>query len=130
LPGRKGWASLFVEKGYHVYLVDAYAGARSPANNATVYNEDDKLSARISAAYRDDYLSGTSGNSNIFEGYEGTFNVDFSSSYQVNESLELTFEGLNLTDDYQDRFVDVFERRRYEYDHTGRVFLIGARLRN
>jgi TonB-dependent receptor len=105
-------------------------GLSNESWNATVYYEDDKLSARISAAYRDDYLSGTSGNSNIFEGYEGTFNVDFSSSYQVNESLELTFEGLNLTDDYQDRFVDVFERRRYEYDHTGSVFLIGARLRN
>lgn len=30
---RKGWASYFVEKGYHVYLVDAYSGGRSPANN-------------------------------------------------------------------------------------------------
>jgi outer membrane receptor protein involved in Fe transport len=98
--------------------------------NATLYYDDDKLSSRISAAFRDDYLSCTRGNSNILEWYEGTFNVDFSSSYQVNESLELTFEGLNLTDDYQDRFVDVFERRRYEYDHTGSVFLIGARLRN
>jgi pimeloyl-ACP methyl ester carboxylesterase len=30
---REGWATYFVKKGYHVYLVDAYAGARSPANN-------------------------------------------------------------------------------------------------
>ena len=30
---RQGWASWFLEKGYVVYLVDAYTGARSPANN-------------------------------------------------------------------------------------------------
>lgn len=30
---RKGWAAYFVEKGYQVYLLDAYSSARSAANN-------------------------------------------------------------------------------------------------
>ncbi|KAH7113253.1 Alpha/Beta hydrolase protein [Dendryphion nanum] len=34
---RKGWATYFVEKGYHVYLVDAYSGARSAANDFEQY---------------------------------------------------------------------------------------------
>lgn len=41
----------------------------------------------------------------------------------MNDNFELSFEALNLTDDYQDRWVDIETRRRYEYDHTGRVFL-------
>jgi hypothetical protein len=40
---RKGWASYFLEQGYYVYLVDAYTGARSPANDFNQYN--------ITAAY-------------------------------------------------------------------------------
>jgi hypothetical protein len=34
---REGWATYFVKKGYHVYLVDAYSGARSPANNFDIF---------------------------------------------------------------------------------------------
>ena len=44
---RKGWASYFVEKGYHVYLVDAYAGARSPANDFTQYKFNTGTSAEL-----------------------------------------------------------------------------------
>ncbi|MAP94939.1 MAG: TonB-dependent receptor [Ponticaulis sp.] len=102
-------------------------GLSNVSYNATLYYETDKFKARIAASYRDDYLTGTSGNSNVFEGYGETFNVDFSSTYTVNDRLDLTFEALNLTDDYQDRFTDLENMRRYEYDHTGRVFLVGAK---
>lgn len=102
-------------------------GLSNTSYNATLYYENDKFKARVSAAYRDDYLTGTSGNSNVFEGYGETFTVDFSSTYVVNDRLDLTFEALNLTDDYQDRFTDLENMRRYEYDHTGRVFLVGAK---
>ena len=95
--------------------------------NATLYYEDDRLSARIAAAYRDEYIGGNSGNSNQLEGYGERFNLDFSSSYALSDSFTLTFEGLNLTDEYTDRWTDIFQRRRYEYQHTGRVFMIGAK---
>ena len=38
-------------------------------------------------------------------------------------------EALNLTDDYQDRWTDIEARRRYEYDHTGRVYKVGFRYK-
>ncbi|KAH8688048.1 Alpha/Beta hydrolase protein [Phaeosphaeriaceae sp. PMI808] len=44
---RKGWASYFVNKGYHVYLVDAYTGARSAANNFAAFNMSTAQSAEV-----------------------------------------------------------------------------------
>ena len=97
--------------------------------NATLYYEDEKFSLRGSLAYRSRYLDGTSATGLLFEGFGSTLNLDMSASYAVTDWLDLTVEGLNLLDDYQDRFVDIEADRNYEYDHTGRVFLVGARLK-
>ncbi|MFZ5746772.1 MAG: TonB-dependent receptor [Pseudomonadota bacterium] len=97
--------------------------------NATLYYEDSKFSIRGSVAYRSRYSDGTSATGNVFEGFNPTFNADLSASYAVTPWMDVTFEALNLTDDYQDRFVDAEADRNYEYDHTGRVFLFGARLK-
>ncbi len=97
--------------------------------NATLYYEDSRFSLRGSVAYRSRYNDGTSATGNIFEGFNSSFSVDLSASYALTDYLDITFEGLNLTDDYQDRFVDAAADRNYEYDHTGRVFLLGARLK-
>lgn len=104
-------------------------GLSNNSYNATMYYEDERFDARVSAAYRDDYIDGTSGNGNCFEGFDGTFNLDFKAGYQVNDNLELSFEALNLTDDFQDRWTDIDAKRRYEWDHTGRVFLVGLKYR-
>jgi outer membrane receptor protein involved in Fe transport len=102
-------------------------GLSESAYNATLYYEGERFSARASIAYRDDFLTGTSGTGNRFEGYGPTTNVDFSANFALTETLDLTFEGLNLTDDYQDRWNDLETMRRYEYDHTGRVFMLGMK---
>ncbi|MDO3386247.1 TonB-dependent receptor [Gilvimarinus sp. SDUM040013] len=108
-------------------ITERLFGLSNYSYNATLYYEDDKFNARISAAYRDDYLTGTSGNNNRFEGYGGTMNVDVSAGYALTENLDLKFEAINLTDDYQDRFTDLENKRRYEWDHTGRVFTVGVK---
>ena len=106
-------------------ITERLFGLSNTSYNATLYYAGERLEARISAAQRDDYITGT--RDGDFEGYNGTFNVDFSSSYEVNENFQISFEALNLTDDYQDRFTDRNIQRRYEYDHTGRVFIFGVR---
>ena len=102
-------------------------GLSKHSYNLTVFYENDRFNARVSAAYRSGYLTDTSGTNNRFEGYRSTFNVDMSMGYKINEHFGLTFEALNLTDDYQDRWNDLDTMRRYEYDHTGRIFKVGMR---
>ncbi len=96
--------------------------------NGTIYYEDDRFSARASIAYRDDFLSGTSGNRNIFEGFNSALNVDASIRYRLFEGIELAIEGTNLTDDSRRRFTDDIARRNFENNSFGRVIMAGVRL--
>ncbi|MDP8911982.1 MAG: TonB-dependent receptor, partial [Pseudomonadota bacterium] len=87
------------------------------------------FSARTSVSYRSPFLEGTSGTGNIFEGFRSTINVDASLRYEITEQIEVSLEGINLTDEYRDRFVDIDANRNYEYNHFGRTFLVGARFK-
>ncbi len=107
------------------------------AYNATFYYEDDRFSARVSAAYRDDYLQTVPGrnssaavgatNLNDVEGKKATLNVDVSSSFKVTDKLTITAEGLNLTDEFNDQYVSSTGDRASVYHRTGRQFFIGFR---
>ncbi|MEC3909273.1 TonB-dependent receptor [Sphingobium sp. CR2-8] len=104
-------------------------GLSKKAINGTLYYEDAKFSARASVSYRGPYIDGTSGTGNVFEGYNSTINVDASIRYKLFEGLELSLEGINLTDDYRDRYTDVDTNRNYEQLHFGRTIQIGARFK-
>ena len=100
--------------------------------NATLYYEDDRFSARISGSARDGYIQNVPGrNNNDIEGKMETFNVDAAMSYQVTDQVELTFEAINLTDEFNHQFVgDGLDRESTSvYHHTGRQYFIGARYR-
>ena len=99
------------------------------AYNGTLYYEDKKFSARVSASYRGPFSDATSATGNFFEGYNSSFNVDASVKYKVTDYLELSVEGTNLTDDYRDRFTDIDANRNYENNHFGRTILFGARFK-
>jgi TonB-dependent receptor len=105
-------------------------GLSKHAYNATLYYEGERFSARVSTAYRDDYLTTVPGrNNNDVEGTKGTTTVDVSASYKWNDHWEFTFEGLNLTDEYNDQWVDSNGDRPSVYHHTGRQYLVGARYK-
>ncbi len=104
-------------------------GLSKRAFNATLYYEDAKFSARGSVSYRSPYIDGTSGTGNVFEGYNSTINVDASVRYKLTDWIELSLEGINLTDDYRDRYTDLDANRNYEQLHFGRTIQIGARLK-
>ncbi|QYF85649.1 TonB-dependent receptor [Brevundimonas sp. PAMC22021] len=131
---------------FNVTLVDSkisYISARSPtgfvendlvglsktAYNATLYYEDDRFSARVAAAYRDRYLtavpSGTS--TNDIDGVREIVTVDASASYALTDRLRLTFEGLNLTDAFNEQYTDSRRDSIYVYSHTGRQYNFGVR---
>ncbi len=104
-------------------------GVSKRAYNGTLYYEDKKFSARVSASYRSGFVDGTSATGNFFEGYNSSINLDASVKYRITEALELSLEGVNLTDDYRDRFTDVDANRVYENNHFGRTILFGARFK-
>ncbi|WNO54820.1 TonB-dependent receptor [Stakelama saccharophila] len=104
-------------------------GLSKKSANGTVYYDDGTFSIRVSGAYREGYLTSTSGNSNIFEGYGSSFNLDAAIRYALTDQIELSLDGTNLTDDYRYRFVDDFARRNYENNHYGRVIMAGVRFK-
>jgi len=105
-------------------------GLSKSAYNATLYWENEIFGARVSAAYRDDYLTTVPGrNNNDVEGTISTLNVDFSASWTVMPALDITLEALNLTDEFQDQYVGSEGDRLSYYHHQGREYLLGARYK-
>jgi len=113
-----------------VVMTAPLTGLSKNAANATLYFDNGTFSARVAAAYRDDYLTTVPGrNGNDVEGTIETLNVDFSAAYRFSEMLTVTFEALNLTDEFDDQWVDSVGDRLSYYHHTGRQYFVGARLK-
>ena len=104
-------------------------GQSSNIFNTTLYFERDGFSARVSAAYRDRYLTAfPGGNGNDEAGQNGTTNIDASFRYDVTKKISLTLEAVNLTDTFTDAYVDTTNRVS-NYRHFGREILLGFRWR-
>ncbi|KAK0350632.1 hypothetical protein LTR94_028241, partial [Friedmanniomyces endolithicus] len=105
--------------------------------NATLYYDDGKFNARVSAAYRDDYyqaVPGANGATGLipYQGKTETTTIDASASYNLTDNLSFTVEGLNLTDEEnRQNHGDIGGSRdsTYVYHHTGRQLYLGARYR-
>ena len=111
-----------------VVATNDLTGLSRESYNATLYYEDDKISARVSAAYRSKYLTRVPGQEagTDVDGTNSTFNLDASFQYSWNQHLKFTLEGINLTDSFQDQYNDSSDRVSF-YHHTGREFLVGFR---
>ncbi|CAL1692663.1 hypothetical protein MMB232_02844 [Brevundimonas subvibrioides] len=120
--------------------VGPFTGASPDAFNFTVFYEVPRFSARMSAAYRADYVtqypiaSGTTDPGfsdsplvNDFLGSEATLNIDASVTYKLTDIVTLTAEALNLTNQTTNRWGYAEDRVVTNYGSTGRQFFIGAR---
>ncbi len=108
---------------------DQITGLSRTGFNTTLYYEDKKFSARVSGAYRSNFLTRVPGqNGNDIEGTRSTFNVDAAMSYAVTDKIRVTLEGINLTDEIRPQFVDSVGDRPVTFNRTGRTVLIGARF--
>jgi iron complex outermembrane receptor protein len=99
--------------------------------NGTLYYDDGRFSIRGSVSYRSDYLQRVPAQNviNDVEGKNSTLNVDASASFRINDQITLTAEAINLTDEFNDQFVDRDRNSPSVVHHTGRQFYIGARVR-
>lgn len=115
-------------QGNYTYVdSDEIIGFSPNAYNATLYYENDRFSARISGAYRDAYVTDrAAANGRNERGYDSTFNLDFASSFRLTEQIDLTFEAINLTDEFEQQIFDAADLVNV-YHHTGTEYLFGVR---
>jgi outer membrane receptor protein involved in Fe transport len=97
------------------------------AYNLTLYYEDNKFSARVSAAHRSgfirDVLRDLNGSDHSFADPRTT--VGFSMSYNLTPQLRLSFEGQNLTDEPLRYGKDTTRNDTLLYVKTGRSYVLG-----
>lgn len=112
-------------------------GLSPKAWNVTMYYEDEKLSGRVAFAYRDGYLSQLNpGSSADFWGKNETFNIDAQITYNINKNLTFILEGINLTNEADDRFIayntaqgNTAQDLLYDYSKSGRQYYLGFRYK-
>lgn len=98
--------------------------------NATLYYDDGKFSARVSAAQRQAYLTRVPGqNNNDVEGKNKTLNIDLQLAYKVNDALDITLEGVNLTNQANDQFISRARDSVVVNNVTGREWVLGLRYK-
>ncbi len=110
-------------------------GLSPEAWNVTMYYEGDVLAGRVAFAYRDGYLSQLSpGSSADFWGKNETFNIDAQMTWKISKNLTLILEGINLTDEADDRFIsyntaqgNTAQDLLYDYSKSGRQYYAGFR---
>ncbi len=105
--------------------------------NMTLYYEDGPFSARISQAHRAPYISIVlPGSTADFQGKNATDNTDFQATWKVNKNFTVVVEGLNLTDQYDDRNDqyntvqgNTGQNMLLDYNHPGRQYYMGLRYK-
>lgn len=114
-----------------VQAIKPLVGLSDETISATIYWENEVISARISSANRSGYLTTPIGrNNNDEEGTNETTNIDASLSYQATDSLKFTFEALNLTDEVDDQWVGSENEQRLSYYHnTGIQYNLGVQYK-
>jgi iron complex outermembrane receptor protein len=110
-------------------VTERLLGLSNGQYNATLYYDDATFDARVSLAYRSDFLNaGPNSTGNLWDYTESITRVDASSGYDVTEHLKVSFEALNLTNTPNSTRLDIDAQRRFTYTKAGRTFLLGARV--
>ncbi|WP_332700975.1 TonB-dependent receptor [Devosia sp.] len=111
-------------------VVQPLVGLSPSSWNTTLYYEADRLTGRVSASYREGYLSTVpGGNGNDVRGKHKTLNVDVAATFKLTDQVTFTFEGINLTDEFDDRWISSTRESSEEYVHTGRQYYVGVRYK-
>lgn len=104
---------------------NAMPGVSENSYNVTLYWENEDFQARISNAYRGEYLT----NLGREEVVGASNHIDLSASYNLNDNLELSFEAINIGDEPKYRYLDEDVQRLYDEHFTGAQYYLGATYR-
>lgn len=126
LPGF--WQNFGFVGNYTHVDSDEILGFSPDAFNATLYYENERLSARLSSAYRDAFQTREADEETGREerGFDSTFHLDLAVAYRLTDQLDLTFEAINLTDEFERQIFDAGDLVNV-YHHFGTEYLVGVR---
>lgn len=103
-------------------------GLSENAASATLYYENEVFSIRTTGSYRSGYLRSvpSGGNDSDVLGNDSTFFMDASASYYLSDSLRLTFEAQNLTNERNTLYIDSERRDPLFETEIGRTYTVGV----
>ncbi|WDS35206.1 TonB-dependent receptor [Pseudoxanthomonas sp.] len=143
LPGK--WANFGTQLNYTYvdsqiqYLTSSGAnslntdltGLSKNAYNATLFYEGQKISGRVSLTHRDSYLTQVPATETGFDvhGMRGSNLVDAKLTYKIDEKLDISVEGSNLTNQAYYEWVGSDMQLPLTYSETGRQYSIGVRYK-
>ena len=144
LPGR--WSNLGLQLNYTwvdsqiQYLTSTGAaslktdltGLSKDSYNSTLFYEGEKLGARVSYTHRDGYYTQVPASVQgfSFHGMDAVDTVDASISWKIDDHLEVSLEGINLTNETSNEWVGTSAwKLPLTYTQTGREFLLGLRYK-
>ncbi|UNK41875.1 TonB-dependent receptor [Luteimonas sp. S4-F44] len=114
-------------------LRERLLGSSKTSWNATLFYEGESFSGRVSATNRDDYLILVPGQEAGFtddvHGQNGTTTIDASLRYRISDQIELSLEGINLTNEPSETWIGAASRLPLDYSETGRQYLLGLRYK-
>jgi iron complex outermembrane receptor protein len=95
--------------------------------SATLYYENDKVSIRSTASYRDKYIRGIPASpGSDLQGNKATTYVDASASYNISDNFKVILEGQNLTNERNTLFIDSVREDTLFETTIGRTYSLGA----
>jgi TonB-dependent receptor len=104
-----------------------FTGLSPRTHNLTLYYEDAKFSARVSAAHRSKYILAVLGDvaGHDYTMVDGSTNIDMSLSYNITPELRISLEGQNLKDTPLRYGRDTQRNDTLLYVHSGRTYVMG-----
>jgi TonB-dependent receptor len=104
-----------------------FPGLSELSYNASVYYEDERLNARLSYNWREEWLITPAGRGSLPEFNEDYGSLDVSFGYNITEALTFFLEGINLLDEQRIEYNNPF--RRIGNETFGSRYFAGVRAR-
>jgi TonB-dependent receptor len=106
-------------------------GLSKNSYNGTLFYEGTKISARVSYTHRDGYLTQVPATETGFDvhGMRASNTVDAKLTYMVDDKLDISIEGSNLTNQPYYEWVGSDVQLPLTYSETGRQYSIGVRYK-
>jgi iron complex outermembrane recepter protein len=101
-------------------------GLSEDAYNFILFYDKGPLEARLAYNYRSNYLRRAIGEHGEPEYVDDYAQIDFSSSYEINDHLSVIFEGQNLTNERTLQYQRIRSRVR-NIEYNGRILSVGLR---